>query len=403
MWLSQRRRDIPVHWAGAAIRLQRCPEVQLAVRCVLSNTVTRTRGALTGNPLAAWFGKLIVEDTFLAAEPSLESLHFSFMDVRLQPMAWSDNIAVFANSIGDAASALTSIATHLELRHLRVKDGSQCVVPASTVKMSWPNAVAPPFTYPVVAETKCLGYYISCNGDNSRCQATLLGGLRGCIARLGNKYNTASAYTRAKWWKTQFHGFVGFYAAFIGLNVRFFEKVGILANAAARKVGGMSPLNNSSQQLKALKTSHDICVQHYFVKTIVSWLGHCFRHPNHLVSKLLSLPLDGRLTEHRLLSGRSLVSEVSLRVSEFFSDFGVQVEPELSGPLNLRNHPGRPFRWGQGWFGAIRDGGVGWRFSKDDKDAIAERVCILSKLFGKVRPERQLAIMDEQLSLELFV
>ena len=260
-----------------------------------------------------------------------------------------------------------------------------------------------PFTYPVVPETKCLGYHVSCNGDTSRCKATLFGGLRGCIARLGSKYNTASAYTRAKWWKTQFHGFVGFYAAFLGLNVRIFEQAGILANAAARKVGSMIPLNNSSQQLKALKTAHDICVQQYFVKTIVSWLGHCFRHPNHLISKLLSLPLDGRLTEHRLLSGRSLVSGASVRVSEFFSGLGVQVEPDLSGPLNLRNCPGRPFRWGQGWFGAIRDGGVGWRFSKDDKDEMAKRGHILCKLFSRVRPERQLAFEDDLLSLELFV
>ena len=164
----------------------------------------------------------------------------------------------------------------------------------------------------------------------------------------------------------------------------------------------MHPLNNSSVLLQNIKGQYDICVQSFFIKTLVAWLGHCFRHPNHPITALFSLPSDGRLTELRLLSGRSLVSEASSRVSEFFSQLGVQTEPELAGPLNVRNHPGRPFRWGQGWFGAIRDGGVGWNFPKDGRDEVERRVDILLKFFGRSRHDRQLAIEDGQLSLSSF-
>ena len=159
-------------------------------------------------------------------------------------------------------------------------------------------------------------------------------------------------YVKGKWWRTQYRGFVGFYAAFLGLNSQLFDQVGVIGNAGARKIGNLISLNNSSHQLRDIKSRYNICVQRFFVKTIVSWVGHCFRHPNHPISSLLSLPLDGRLTELRLLSGRSLVSEASLRVSELFSQLGVMVDPERSGPLNIRTHSGRALGWGHGWSGS---------------------------------------------------
>ena len=97
-----------------------------------------------------------------------------------------------------------------------------------------------------------------------------------------------------------------------------------------------------------------------------------------------------------------MVSEASLRVSELFSQLGVMVDPERSGPLNIRTHSGPPLRWGHGWFGAIRDGGVGWFFAKNEKAEVDRRVEILSKFFGRPQSERLLAIEDGHLSIELF-
>ena len=109
--------------------------------------------------------------------------------------------------------------------------------------------------YPVVEETKCLGYHISCNGNVGRSKATLFGGLRGCLARLSSKYSNATAYVKAKWWKTQFRGFIGFYAAFLGLNPQLFDQLSSLGNAGARKVANMHPLNNSSVLLQNIRDS----------------------------------------------------------------------------------------------------------------------------------------------------
>ena len=107
MWRSLRRRSIPVHWCKAAVRLQRCPQVRLRVRGSLTQVLSRTRGALTGNSLAPWFGMVVVEDLFSLAGDLIEPHNFKFMNVTLKPMAWSDNVFVFSNSVDGVAAALT--------------------------------------------------------------------------------------------------------------------------------------------------------------------------------------------------------------------------------------------------------------------------------------------------------
>ena len=87
MWRSQRRRNIPEVWSDAAVRLQRCPGVRLSVRNSSTGLLDRNRGALTGNSLAPWFGRLLVEDAFTAVQAQLEKLYYTFMNVVLRPMA----------------------------------------------------------------------------------------------------------------------------------------------------------------------------------------------------------------------------------------------------------------------------------------------------------------------------
>ena len=98
MWRCQLRREIPRAWSSAAIRLQRCPEVRLSVRSGETNLIARTRGAITGNSLAPWFGQIIVEDAFIVAAPQTNGMNLSLMGIVIRPMAWSDNILAFGVS-----------------------------------------------------------------------------------------------------------------------------------------------------------------------------------------------------------------------------------------------------------------------------------------------------------------
>ena len=58
------------------------------------------------------------------------------------------------------------------------------------------------------------------------------------------------------------------------------------------------------------------------------------------------------------------------------------------------------FSLGAGWFGQIRDGGVGWRFERSASAEVNERVQILLKLFQRSRASTQLALEDAPLALE---
>ena len=44
------------------------------------------------------------------------------------------------------------------------------------------------------------------------------------------------------------------------------------------------------------------------------------------------------------------------------STFGLHVDYPVAGRPGVRGQSGFAFRWGDGWFEPIRDGGVGWDF-----------------------------------------
>ena len=117
-------------------------------------------------------------------------------------------------------------------------------------------------------------------------------------------------------------------------------------------------------------------------KGVVRYVGHCFRHINNLVSKLLSLPLQERLTARRVYLGRREVPSVSAQRSwEFLFQMGFDLQPLVVGRPEIRGSSGKPLRWGTGWFYDIRDGGPGWDFSRADKAAVKYRSDLLFKLF----------------------
>ena len=127
------------------------------------------------------------------------------------------------------------------------------------------------------------------------------------------------------------------------------------------------------------------CISHtstdlFYCKCLVSYVGHCFRHSSHPISKLFSLPLAGRLTSLRLESRR--VPSVSAQMArDFLGNLGIVLDPLVAGRPNVRGHSGYVFRWGEGWFEEIRDAGPGWNILRNDKAAIEVRVKLLLDMF----------------------
>ena len=75
-----------------------------------------------------------------------------------------------------------------------------------------------------------------------------------------------------------------------------------------------------------------------------------------------------------------------------FSTVGLQVDYPAVGRPVVRGQSGFAFRWEDGWFETIRDGGVGWEFERNDEAAIMERVRILMRLYRPARNDEQLAL-----------
>merc|ERR1712110_1253611 len=62
---SMKKRGIPDNLAEAALRIQRATELNLNIQCFNIGRLKRTKGALTGNPLAPLMGWITVEDILL--------------------------------------------------------------------------------------------------------------------------------------------------------------------------------------------------------------------------------------------------------------------------------------------------------------------------------------------------
>ena len=69
--------------------------------------------------------------------------------------------------------------------------------------------------------------------------------------------------------------------------------------------------------------------------------------------------------------------------TELLCSLGTHVDEVVAGRPDVRGHSGYVFRWGEGWFEEIRDGGLGWKFERDDKSATDIRVSLLLDIFRR--------------------
>ena len=162
---------------------------------------------------------------------------------------------------------------------------------------------------------------------------------------------------------------------------------------------GLLARYNVHDHLKAVQSEFKIDLQVFFVQTVVKWLGHCFRHCHQPITLLLSLPLDGRLAELRSCGSETPLSFSALASWLNLTEVGLDVDFPVSGRPDTRGTSGNAIRWGAGWFGPIRDGGVGWEFDRGAEAEVAERVRILMRLFQKSRAGSTLAVEDSPLPI----
>jgi hypothetical protein len=267
LYRSMRRRGISREWAIAAIRIHRCARVRLQVRGNLTDVITRSKGALTGNCLAPAFGRMTMEDVFTMCDHLTEQSIFKLGGIELKPMAWSDNIVVFANSTRKAGRIMGFIEEHLYLNGgLLVKEGSAEIIPACSRILTWASVRVNGRDCPVIDSFKCLGFQITCNGNTAGQKSRTLGALRGLLASAAKRIARPgiSQYCRARWWRAQINGFVGYNAAFIGPSKTMYRELEVIGNKGARMVASLPPRYLVGSVLDRVQKDHKICVAYLF-------------------------------------------------------------------------------------------------------------------------------------------
>ena len=121
-----------------------------------------------------------------------------------------------------------------------------------------------------------------------------------------------------------------------------------------------------------------------------------------IISLLYSLPLDGRLAALRSQGAERPLSLFAANSWLSLTQVGLDIELPFSGRPGVRGASGQAIRWGAGWFGQIRDGGVGWKFDRMDGQEVTLRTQMLLKLFRQARAETARALVDVTLKYLLF-
>ena len=211
-------RGVSLPWCLAALRTQRCPQVNLKVKSAITPIIRRQKGAMTGSRLAAFLERILVEDAFLRADAEVYDQCFRIAGYTVLPFAWSDNIVFIAKSVRQAAQGLRRIS--------QIKAGSAEIVFASTRRHEWQQVALDGMIFDVVSSFRCLGYILACNGDTSATRDRMLGALRGALC---NNHGWLSKQfvpqcLKARWWKQQISGSTGWIAPFVILGRSLFVK-----------------------------------------------------------------------------------------------------------------------------------------------------------------------------------
>ena len=230
----------------------------------------------------------------------------------------------------------------------------------------------------------------------------ICGTLRGLLSSARKKFakpNFSQNY-RARWWRVQLRGLLGYFAAFIGPGKEMYRELEVIGNMGARFVAGLPQRFLLGPVLERIQGEHKIHVLNIFSEFVVKRMGHCFRHPDTPLHSFLSRPLGERLTSLRLTGRRAEVSSVRWDAWQCLANLGLNSDPPVGGFPLVRGHSGFVCRWGAGWFEELREG-LGWNIERHDELAVSSRVSMLLGIFRRSRASTTFsALLDAPMALD---
>ena len=140
---------------------------------------------------------------------------------------------------------------------------------------------------------------------------------------------------------------------------------------------------------------------HKFAKLVVGWKDHAHRHPEAPIFCFLSQDTHAWLEAKRSQGSFVEPSISRFRTWEFLNSvIGLNRDPPAPGKPGTRLQCGAVCRYGEGWLSEVREACGGWDFPKTDREAVDERIRMLSALFTPAKASRPLRVMDAQIRID---
>ena len=343
-------RQVPEEWARAALRVHRCPRVQLRVGSEMTRNLERSRSVLTGSPSAGMLARLCVEDTYMAALTEMESSSFEVHEsYRLAAMSWSDNLFTFADTAERACTMMMVWAHYLWcMCGLRLKAGSYEVIRSSTRLYEQRDLQIRGATWKLISTMFSLGHCLTSTGSQSTERKRLKQSWEAAFWR-NSRVLTCKCIdrtSRLKFWRTISQGIGSFRYSMWAPNKAAAKLVeGWHAKILQRIIRvqleeGETPDRFCRRRNHIVAEERDrlgLAVRREWALSLVRWVEHLRRHLALPACVLLSVQDDLWLQICRGVAGSSN------------RDATLQ-----AGATRTRTGAGKPIRWGETWIESLR-------------------------------------------------
>ena len=231
-------------------------------------------------------------------------------------------------------------------------------------------------------EEKLLGTILCANGSNISQRARIIGSLRGAFARNSKIFGckALTSLQKCSFWKSVADGFINYVVPVLRPNKQNLRTVATEYNKLLNRFVRLprepaetqpSYFKRRSEYVSTLKHNSKCCAIDTWLRRLVTWCTHIFRHQRLPLMRLLNVQ-DGSWLEDRR-------------------------DRNHSRPA-CRAQAGFVSRWAEGWWDAVACAdGLGWEVEKNDKFEELRRIQFLREFILGARDV--LALGDEELLL----
>ena len=343
-------RKVPDEWARAALRLHRCPRVQLRVGSATTRVLERSRSVLTGAASSGMLARLCIEDTYTAALSEMEPLGFDVDESqKLVAMSWSDNLFTFAGTAANAIAMMTIWTAHLwGMCGLRLKPGSHEVVKASTRTYGHEEFDVGGVVWKLVSTMISLGQCLTCNGDQAEDRRRVKRSWEAAFWRNAKVLTCARIGSTARlgFWGQLSKGIGSFRYCMWTPNKTAAKLVEGWNNQILQRILKVAYVEGESRERFCKRRNRivasererlGLAVSQEWALSLVRWVEHLRRHPELPAAILLTVQDDLWMQISRGLNWTPS-RDASLR----------------SGATRTRSGPGKPIRWAELWLEALQ-------------------------------------------------